>query len=72
MTTITYANYCLAADTQGETTFIEQDGFQKIYDLKDVFVAGAGITGAVREWIAWYQEQSNSVLQEGTIPHAST
>lgn len=55
MTTITYANYCLAADTQLETTFIEQDGGRKIYDLKDVFVAGAGIVGAIHEWITWYE-----------------
>lgn len=55
MTTIAYANYCLAADTQVHSSFIEQDAGQKIYELKDVFVAGAGLTGAIQEWINWYE-----------------
>jgi hypothetical protein len=56
MTTIAYDGNMIAADTQCNSGFIEQQPVNKIHDCGECYLLTAGSTGAIKLWIEWYKE----------------
>jgi len=54
MTTIAYDGKILAADTQATSSYIDQDHYQKFYEVNGEIVAGTGDIASIYAWLDWY------------------